>query len=137
MLPSPSTSGAPVLVIDQDTSSAKLVAVLLQAEGCQVHVAPDVEAAAELLRSFQPKLIVLELALPLAAGRLFADRLRSDPRSRGVPIVGVTSLGAGESQHDVGQGCVSVVHKPLDPHAFTEFLLGVLGEGPHHGDTGA
>lgn len=128
--PSPRTlAGASVLVIDQDASSAKLVAVLLRAEGCQVRVAPDVDAAVELLQSFQPKLIVLELALPLAAGRLFADRVHGDPGCRGVPIIGVTALSEGESQQEVGRGCVSVVHKPLDPHAFTEFVLGVLGEG--------
>lgn len=128
-LPLPTLAGASVLVIDQDASSAKLVAVLLRAEGCQVQVAPDVDAAVELLQSFRPSLIVLELALPLASGRLFADWVHEDPTSRDLPIIGVTSLSDAESPAEVGRGCVSVVHKPLDPHAFTEFVLGVLGEG--------
>lgn len=134
----PSSSGAarsdlkdvPVLVVDDDAASAKLLSVVLGGEGCAVMAAPSAEDALVVLRTFRPRVIVVDLILPLMSGLLFAQRLKADPAMRDIVLIAVTAFNGDEAARIARDaGFVAYVRKPIDPISFTELLAEHLGGG--------
>jgi two-component system response regulator len=85
----------------------------------------------------QPGVILLDLKLPRVDGLEVLRRVRSDERTRRLPVVVLTSS---KEQQDLlecyGLGANSYIHKPVDSNQFTEAMrqLGmywlVLNEPP-------
>jgi CheY-like chemotaxis protein len=80
-----------VLVVDDDPKNAKIVGAYLKAGGYQVEFAGDGEDALERLRSFPPDLILLDVFMPAMSGLELSEALKSDPRTRGIPILAMSS----------------------------------------------
>jgi two-component system CheB/CheR fusion protein len=78
--PVDSRSGQPrrVLVIDDEEDAAELFAMILQAEGHQVRVAADGASAVDVVGSFQPEVIFLDLGLPNSNGYEVAKQIRNE-----------------------------------------------------------
>lgn len=120
----------PVLVVDDDPASAKLLSVLLQGEGCEVRVAGSSEEALVVLGSFHPRIIALDLVLPLMSGLLLAQQLKADPATRDIVIVAVSAFNGPEAESiAVRAGCAAYIRKPIDPMRFTQLLASHLGAG--------
>jgi CheY-like chemotaxis protein len=107
--------GVRVMVVDDDPASAKLAAVILRGEGCEVAVAADGEEAEAALPFVRPEVIVLDLVLPVLGGLTFAQRLRANPEHAYVVVVAtsilddkLTAAAAREA------GCDYFLGKPLD-----------------------
>jgi CheY-like chemotaxis protein len=128
--PSPLT-GVPVLIVDDDPPSAKLLGVVLDAEGCETRIARSAEEALDIMRTFVPRVLVLDLVLPRMSGLLLAQQLKSTPATRDLVIVAVSAFNGPETQRVVaGAGCQAYVRKPIDPIAFPQLLLKHLSAVP-------
>lgn len=77
---------ATVLVIDDDPTITTLLRAILEDEGYQVLTAVN-EAAIEIARRMQPKVILLDLMMPGMDGVEVGKRLRADPTTATIPIV--------------------------------------------------
>jgi signal transduction histidine kinase/CheY-like chemotaxis protein/HAMP domain-containing protein len=77
----------PVLVVDDDDGSLRLMAAKLEQLGYQTACAQDGESALAAARAGSPSAIVLDLMMPGMNGFEFLDRLRSDPSGRTVPVI--------------------------------------------------
>ena len=88
-----------------------------------------------------PNLVLLDLKLPKVGGLEVLERLRSDPRTRRLPVVVLTSSNVeSDLARSYDLGANSYIRKPVD---FTQFMeavnqLGlywlVLNEAPPYGD---
>jgi CheY-like chemotaxis protein len=124
----PDLRGVRVLVVDDDAASAKLLAVVLGAEGCEIRVAYSAEEALDILGGFRPRAIVLDLILPLMSGLLFAQRLKSDAAMRDLVIIAVSAVnGPGAERAALGAGCAAFIRKPINALTFAQLLLESLG----------
>ncbi|HWA41442.1 MAG TPA: ATP-binding protein, partial [Gemmatimonadales bacterium] len=81
-----------VLIVDDDVHTRQLLSALLAAEGYRFATAREGRDALTLLAHEQPRLILLDLKMPVMNGREFLRALRGDPRYAGIPVVVVTSL---------------------------------------------
>src|SRR5436309_2574155 len=79
-----------VLVADDDTAIREFMNVAIEMEGYVVAAARDGAAALDLLASFQPDVIVLDMQMPLMDGRGFADAYRERPGAH-APIIALTA----------------------------------------------
>src|SRR6185436_5870372 len=123
--------GVPVLVIDDDALSRKLLAVALGGEGCEVRLAPSAEEAFEVLRSFHPRVIIVDLILPLMSGLLFTERVKANPSTRDIVVIAVSAFNGREADSfALAAGCVALVRKPLDPIAFAHLVARYIGGAP-------
>lgn len=120
--------GVKVMVIDDDAASAKLFSVVLVGEGYEVKAVSSAEDGLTLLQTFQPRLIVVDLILPLMSGLLFTQRLKADPSMQNIIIIAVTAFNGSEAERIVREaGCAAYVRKPIDPLAFIQLVATELG----------
>lgn len=127
--PKAALPGVRVLVVEDDAASAKLVAVVLQAEGCEVRVVSTAEEAEAALADFAPRLVVLDLVLPTMSGLLFAQRLAAREGER--PAVVATSVMSDPevARMALDAGCAVYLPKPIDPLALPAVVASCLGGG--------
>ncbi|HUZ22046.1 MAG TPA: response regulator transcription factor [Acidimicrobiales bacterium] len=90
-----STAGR-VLVVDDEPNITDLVATALRYEGFEVETAATGRAAIELLASYRPHLLVLDVMLPDLDGFEVARRIRQEGRR--VPILFLTAKDATEDK---------------------------------------
>jgi CheY-like chemotaxis protein len=104
-----------VLVVDDNASNTKLLAFVLSRGGYDVRTADSAETGAEAVRAFQPHLILMDLQMPGVSGLEWTRQLKSDPRTRGIPIVAVTAYAMkGDAERARAAGCDGYLTKPID-----------------------
>ena len=85
-----------VLLVEDDVAIAQMYRLKLELDGYQVEVAGDGEAALEMARSSAPDIIFLDFRLPELDGLEVLETLRSDPITKTVPVVILSSYSAKE-----------------------------------------
>ena len=82
-----------ILVVDDNVDAATTISSLLKAWGHQVQTAFNGPSALELVQSFRPEIVLLDIGLPGMSGYDVARRLRADPASHGIVIAAITGYG--------------------------------------------
>lgn len=116
-----------ILLVEDDPRDLELTMRTLQRHRIAntIQVARDGAEALELLLGKQagppPRLVMLDLKLPKRTGLEVLTAMRQDPRTRGVPVVVLTST---DDQPEIDacyrQGVNSFVRKPVEFAAFSE-----------------
>jgi CheY-like chemotaxis protein len=76
-----------VLVVDDDETTARMLASLIRASGYQAHTAYGGAAALHWLGDSKPDLIVLDMMMPEMDGLTVVRALRADVRLNDVPAI--------------------------------------------------
>jgi CheY-like chemotaxis protein len=80
-----------VLLVEDDAALAQMYRVKLERDGYTVRVAGDGEEALGLLAGDLPDLIFLDVRLPRMDGLTFLERVRTDERTKNIPVVIVSN----------------------------------------------
>ena len=127
-------SAGPILIVDDNPVNLKLARVLLTAEGYEVRTAAAAEEALEVLRGFQPRLILMDIQLPGMDGLELTRRLKADSRMRGVVVVALTAYAMkGDEERALAAGCDAYLGKPIDTRRLAAQVAELLSrpeEGP-------
>lgn len=101
-----------VMVVDDDEAIRVTIAALLEEEGYSVVSATNGAEALDILRSFRPYLILLDLSMPIMSGQQFRSRQLRDPLLAKIPTVVMT---AADRVHDktAGMRVTDTLAKPL------------------------
>lgn len=83
---------ARILVVDDIPANAKLLQAKLEAEYFEVLLASDGPEAIEKANELAPDIILLDVMMPGMDGFEACRRLKTDPRTRLIPVVMVTAL---------------------------------------------
>ena len=118
---------ATVLVVEDEPQIQELVAVNLEHTGHRVLRAASAEEAEAAIRSELPDVLVLDWMLPGESGLAFARRLRSDARTRELPILMLTAR-AMEADKLCGleAGADDYITKPFSPRELAARIKAVL-----------
>lgn len=87
-----------LLVVDDHPDVADSLALLLEALGAEVRVVYDGPSALEIMETFQPDAVLLDLGLPGMDGYEIALTLRRQPRFRTLPLIALTGWGQDEDR---------------------------------------
>jgi PAS domain S-box-containing protein len=90
----------PVMILDDDPGSLKLVELLLKDIGCRAVCQRDGEAALMQALVDPPAVIVLDLLMPGMSGFEFLDRLRTLPAGNNIPVIVWTVKDLNESERE-------------------------------------
>lgn len=120
-------AGEPILVVDDNVVQLRLLSALLERAGHPVRVAPDANEALAILKSFRPRLILMDIQLPGIDGLTLTRMLKSNPSLRDIVIVGVTAYGMEEDEDRVrAAGCDGYLSKPIDSRALPDVIASYL-----------
>ena len=108
------TTGARVLIVDDDAASRELLEVRLRALKCEVASAVDGREALTAIRRETPALLLLDLRMPRMGGMELLRTLRRDGTD--LPVIVITAHGSVETAVEaMKEGAYDFVTKPFDP----------------------
>ena len=112
-----------VLVVDDNRDAADSLALILGTMGAEARSAYNGPSALELVRSWSPTTVLLDLGMPGMDGYVVAHRIRKDPATSGVRLIALTGWGsADDRRHTSAAGFDDHWVKPVDPVHLREML---------------
>jgi two-component system phosphate regulon response regulator PhoB len=125
---------ASILVVEDEPAIQELVAYTCSSNGYSVRCADSVRAAREAIGQQLPDLVLLDWMLPDKPGIELLKDLRTEDRTRGVPVIMLTARGS-EADRVVGldTGADDYVVKPFSPRELVSRMRAVFRRrAPQH-----
>lgn len=118
---------AKIVIVEDETSINELLEYNLQAEGYETVCVPDGGEALDVIFKTRPDLVILDLMLPSMNGKEICKVLKSDDRTRSVPVIMLTAKSE-ETDVVVGfeLGAEDYVTKPFSPKVLLSRVNAVL-----------
>ena len=105
-----------VLIVDDDPNLRTLLRTSFELAHIHVQEAGSATAASQVIERRQPDVLVLDVAMPVVDGLDFCRSLKTDPSTRGIPILLLT--GSEVSEETVAAvGADALLSKPFSPLA--------------------
>lgn len=113
--PSDQTTGATILVADDQAANRELLEALLAAEAYQVVSVSDGEEALSALAKYQVDLLLLDVMMPRLNGFEVCERIKANPETDLIPAILVTSLADKEDRiRGIKAGADDFLTRPVD-----------------------
>jgi chemosensory pili system protein ChpA (sensor histidine kinase/response regulator) len=130
-LAAPAGAPAPVvMVVDDSLTVRKVTARLLEREGYQVLTAKDGLDALAQIADTLPAVMLLDIEMPRMDGFDLARNLRSDARTRGVPIIMISSRTAEKHRSQAAELGVNVfLGKPYPESELLQHIASYVEAG--------
>lgn len=90
-----------VLVVEDDTFLLKAYKAKLTKAGFELQVATNGEEALNVLKTFLPDVILLDLVMPKLDGFETLERIKKDEKLKSIPVIVASNLGQKE---DIDRG---------------------------------
>jgi DNA-binding response OmpR family regulator len=117
-----------VLVIDDELDHGEIVGALLRREGYRVEVAEDARSGLQRAVEEPPDLIVIDLWMPSVDGLTAARHLKSDARTRQVPIIFLSACGEVVAHaHGINLRDLEYLAKPFHAVELLDMVSAALG----------
>jgi two-component system cell cycle response regulator DivK len=115
-----------VLLVEDTEDNRFMMRRLLEMAGYHVIEAMNGEEAVKLAKTGSPRLILMDLSLPVIDGLAATRLIRKLPELQSVPIIAVSAHDTSDFQSEaIEAGCNSYVTKPIDFNELEE-LIGQL-----------
>lgn len=120
-----------MLIIDDNPQNLKLARVLFTANGYEVRTAEDAEQALQILESFKPVVILMDIQLPGMDGLTLTRRLKSDPHTSRIVIIALTAYAMkGDAARAYAAGCDGYAPKPIDVKTLPDLVARIVASAP-------
>jgi len=109
------TNQAPVLLVEDNVLNRDMMVRRLKRAGIEVIVAGDGQQALDAMVSEQPRVVLMDMNLPVLDGWTACRRAREDPRISHIPIIALTAHAMESDRLNALQaGCDDYATKPVD-----------------------
>lgn len=117
---------ATVLLVEDTEDNRFMMRRLLEMAGYQVVEATNGEEAVKVARAESPRVILMDLSLPVIDGLAATRLIRKLPDCQRTPIIAVSAHDSSDFQLEaIEAGCNSYITKPIDFNELEE-LIGQL-----------
>ena len=118
-----------ILVIDDNVDAAESLQVLLGVFGHRVEIAHEGVTALQVVWTFKPELVFLDIGLPGMNGYEVARRIRDEIGMKSVRLIALSGYGAESDQTRSREaGFVRHLVKPVDPSALPNIISEVFAD---------
>ena len=116
-----------VLVVEDESAIAELIAINLRHAGFEVSVVADAEAARASVDRVLPDLVLLDWMLPGQSGLALAKAWRAEARTKPLPIIMLTARAEeGDKLAGLDGGADDYLTKPFSPRELLARIRAVL-----------
>ncbi|NDJ54172.1 MAG: response regulator [Chloroflexi bacterium] len=118
-----------VLAVDDHPDSLEVVVLTLESYGAEVHTARNGRACLDMLESFRPTFVLLDISMPVMDGWTALHQMRTDPELIAIPVIALTAHAMrGDKEEILRTGFDHYISKPFSPMSFLEDLLAVFND---------
>ena len=119
--------GINILYVEDNPDNRLLVRRILMADDFNVVEASHAQQAIDLLQTFTPDLILMDIKMPDIDGYTLTARLKAMPKLNGVPIIAMTAnVMRGDRERSLEAGCDGYIQKPIDVDTLSRQILRFL-----------
>jgi two-component system, cell cycle response regulator DivK len=112
-----------ILIVDDHPGNTKLLSFLLVREGYDVRSAECAEEALQILQTFEPCVVLMDIQMPGMDGLELTKLLKADPTRCHIIIIAITaSAMKGDEERAVAAGCDGYIAKPIDTRALPKIV---------------
>ena len=116
-----------VLLVEDTEDNRFMMRRLLEMAGYRVVEATNGEEAVKIARAESPRLILMDLSLPVIDGLAATRLIRKLPDFRTTPIIAVSAHDTSDFQSDALEaGCNSYITKPIDFNELEQLIAQML-----------
>ncbi len=90
-----------VAIIEDDPAINQMYRMKFENEGFNVRLASDGQTGYEMVKSFKPDIILLDLQMPEVSGLEVLRRIRGEEWGKDTPVIILTNLGEEESPSEI------------------------------------
>ena len=109
-----------VLLIEDDVETREIMAHTLEKNGWKVSEANNGQEALDMMADVQPRLILLDLMMPVMDGFGFLTEMRTRPEWQDIPVIVITAKDLSKADRSRLSGCVEEI---LEKNAYTREQL--------------
>lgn len=122
--------GKKVLIVDDEPNIVAALEFLLEKNGYEVRVAANGVDALGQLDAFRPDLVLLDVMVPKLSGFEVCQRMRAEPKWRGIKIVMLSAKGREvEVSKGLSLGADLYVTKPFSSAELVATIRDLLQKG--------
>jgi DNA-binding response OmpR family regulator len=115
-------SPAQVLLVEDDDNAREMFADALRITGYTVRTAADGLAGLRMLEAFEPDVVVVDLALPIASGFDVLNELRSVERTHHTPVIAISGNEGWLQEAKANPEFFGILEKPFDPQRLVRMV---------------
>ncbi|WP_295444456.1 response regulator [Sphingorhabdus sp. EL138] len=117
-----------VMIVEDNELNIELFTDLLRAHQFTVEGVRDGQLVLELVLSFAPDLVIMDIQLPHVSGIDLIEAMQKDAALSVVPVLAVTAYaGKGDEEYIMAAGAKGYLSKPLSVMKFLEAVRGIIG----------
>lgn len=104
-----------ILLVEYNEMNRDMLSRRLLRRGYELVFAGDGQAAVEMALGESPRLILMDMGLPVIDGWEATRRIKADPRTSAIPIIALTAHAMAEDRDKaIAAGCDDFDTKPVD-----------------------
>ncbi len=117
-----------ILVVDDSAMICHVVAQILRDAGYTVVTAKNGQEGCDLAEKLDPRLIIMDVEMPVMDGIQATARIKSNPKTKHIPVLIFTSLGGENDLRRAREaGCQGFLNKPISRDAIQAEIAQLLG----------
>jgi CheY-like chemotaxis protein len=106
---------AKILIVEDNEMNRDMLSRRLIRRGYEVVMAVDGEEGITAAKAEYPDLILMDMSLPVIDGWEATRRLKAEPNTRTIPVIGLTAHAmAGDREKVIDAGCDDYDTKPVE-----------------------
>ena len=90
-----------IAIIEDDPTISQMYRLKFEADGFDVRMASNGKIGVELVKTFKPDIILLDIQMPEMDGAEALKRIRANNSSKDTPVIILTNLGEEEAPADM------------------------------------
>jgi CheY-like chemotaxis protein len=115
-----------ILLVEDYPDTRALMQMLLESAGYAVTAKEDGAEALESLAESVPDLILTDLMMPRVSGIELIQRVRSNSKFAGTPIIAMTAYSSGPVDQAKAAGANAILKKPIDIETMSSTIKSVI-----------
>lgn len=113
---------AKIALVEDDIAIVQMYRMKFEAEGFDVAYAADGEQGLQVVKDFQPDIVLLDLMMPVMGGAEMLEKMRDEEWGKDIKVIILTNMGESEAPENINELNVEsfIVKADLTPKQVAE-----------------